>query len=229
MERKLQERMVGAGVLVLALVILGPLVLDGGSREPVEPDAVPGQRADELRSHTFRIGEPAGAMPAVQSPSMAPPAQPDVTPGAAAASPAATAESEPPPAPARPSTAQSAEVLPSPAPPSAAPPGPAPPPPPVTRSETRATPPPAASSEARPAAANGAWLVQVGTFGQKDNADRLAGSLKRQGFAAFISPTTRAGKTLYRVRVGPTGSREDATAVAGRLAAAGQAGQVVAQ
>ena len=35
MERKLQERMVGAGVLILALVIVGPMVLDGGSDRTV--------------------------------------------------------------------------------------------------------------------------------------------------------------------------------------------------
>ena len=89
--------------------------------------------------------------------------------------------------------------------------------------------PPAPSPAARPAtAAGGDWLVQVGTFGQKDNAERLAASLKQRGFAAFVSPLSRPDKTLYRVRVGPAGSREAAADVAGKLAAAGQSGQIVA-
>jgi DedD protein len=71
--------------------------------------------------------------------------------------------------------------------------------------------------------------VQVGTFGLKDNADRLAARLKQQGFAAFVSPAERSGKTLYRVRVGPPGSREAAAAVVARLAATGQTGQIVAR
>jgi DedD protein len=71
--------------------------------------------------------------------------------------------------------------------------------------------------------------VQVGTFGQKANADRLVASLRNRGFEAFVSATERAGKPLYRVRVGPAGSRDAATATAGRLSQAGQSGQIVSQ
>jgi len=82
---------------------------------------------------------------------------------------------------------------------------------------------------AAPAQSSGGWLVQVGTFGQKANAERLAAGLKAKGFAAVVSPTQRAGDTMYRVRVGPAGTREAALAVAARLSAAGQSGQVVTQ
>ena len=193
--------MVGAGVLILALVIVGPMVLDGGSGGDVVDDAVPGQRSEELGTHTFRLNQafPAGQT-AGDSGSMAAPAAPraDLPPQAGmvqqqtALPPAAvTATAQPEPRPAGASVA-------------AAPPRPA-------------------------ATSGGGWLVQVGTFGQKDNAERLAASLKQRGFAAFVSPTARDGKTMFRVRVGPSGSRDGAAGVAGKLAAAGQSGQIVVQ
>ena len=78
MERKLQERMVGAGVLILALVIVGPMILDGGSGDDVAQDAVPGQRSDELRTHTFSLSQPSPAGPTARdSESMAVPAAAD--------------------------------------------------------------------------------------------------------------------------------------------------------
>ena len=71
-------------------------------------------------------------------------------------------------------------------------------------------------------------MVQVGTFGQKANAERLVKDLRAKGFDAFVSELERSGKLLYRVRVGPAGTREAAADLARRLAAAGQAGQLVA-
>jgi DedD protein len=79
------------------------------------------------------------------------------------------------------------------------------------------------------AATGGGWVVQVGTFGQKANADRLVATIRRNGFDAFISATDRGGKPLYRVRVGPAGTREAASEIAARLAQSGQTGQVVSQ
>jgi cell division septation protein DedD len=91
-----------------------------------------------------------------------------------------------------------------------------------------AKPATATPAAARPAA-GGAFVVQVGTFGQKDNAERLAATLKGRGFAAVVSASSSGGRTLYRVRVGPAGPRDAATGLAGRLASAGHPGQVVPQ
>jgi DedD protein len=226
MERKLQQRMVGAGVLILALVILGPMVLDGGSGTPVEEEAVPGQRTDELRTHTFRLD------PAATDKANAP-APPSAGPPPAAAS---AGEARPLPAPvvapppettAAPAAAVSVGAVAKRTAEPTADPGRAAPP---AVASTAAPPPAVPQSTAQPGAATGGgWLVQVGTFGQQDNSERLVKTLTGRGFAAFASPTTRGGKTLYRVRVGPAGSREAAAAMADRLAAAGQSGQVVAQ
>jgi DedD protein len=209
MERKLQERMVGAGVLIIALVIVGPMILDGRSDDVTE-DAIPGQRSEELRTHTFQMNEaassPARPTEIPQPPALpAPGRQPVISPGTNLPPPATqVTAAAPPPKPAV------VEV-------------PAAPVPKVAEPATKApVPPPGARTVA------GDWLVQVGTFGQKDNADRLTASLKQRGFAAFVSSAARSGKTLYRVRVGPAGTREEAGKVATRLAAAGQAGQIVA-
>jgi DedD protein len=206
MERKLQERMVGAGVLVIALVIIGPMLLDSRSGSDVTEDTVPGQRSEELRTHTFRLDESREQQAATRlTRQPQPSASPSVNiPGPPQAERPAVSETNSPPPPATGNAGAAAA--------------------PAAQSGSRPAQKPVATP---PAPATGEWLVQVGTFGQKDNADRLVARLKQRGFPAFVSPTTRNGKTLYRVRVGPAGTREAASDVAERLAAAGHPGQVV--
>ncbi len=55
-----------------------------------------------------------------------------------------------------------------------------------------------------------AWVVQLGSFSSKINADKLNVNLKKAGFAAFVDPLTKNGKTSYRVRIGPEILRADA-------------------
>ncbi len=207
MERKLLERMIGAGVLLLALVIIAPALLDGGAGLPANPD-IPGQRSDELRTHVFRLDEGArAALPAESLPSVAPDAPSAV--GGETSRGVAQVPTEPQPviAPAAPPPVDAE-----------APRGDS-----TTGSGLAAVP----DKPAPAAAPAGAWLVQVGTFGQKANAERLAASLRDRGFATDVSPTSRGEKTLFRVRVGPPGSRADAEGLRTRLQAAGQTGQVV--
>jgi DedD protein len=224
MERKLQERMVGAGILVLALVIVGPLLLDGEPRQSADDELPPGQRVDEIRTHTFRLDQPSSGAP--PRPAVAP-LTPPPTPrdeSEARVERVAPAGAEPTPVPAKtaaekPKAAVVAQS--EPPPPNVAPPPKSEPPPEVA---------PAVKAEpAPPTRAAGGWVVQVGTFGQKANADRLAATLKQGGFDAYVSPSVRGDKSLYRVRVGPAGARDEASGLAGRLAAAGHQGQVVAQ
>lgn len=55
-----------------------------------------------------------------------------------------------------------------------------------------------------------AWVVQLGSFSSKVNADKLNLTLRKEGFPAFVEPLTSEGKTSYRVRVGPEILRADA-------------------
>lgn len=220
MERKLQERMIGAAVLVIALVIVGPLVLDGGQQGDLDADAIPGQRSDELHTRTIDLRAPAATAAATPPPDVAPIAAADVAPATvapAAATPGAEVE-----AAAAPEVPDEAAVVQQPAPAPVKPPA-------AARPAASDAPPPAPTPAARAPAGGGAWLVQIGTFSQKDNAEKLAATLKGRGFSPTISPATSGGRKLYRVRVGPAGSREAAASLARRLAAAGHPGTVVSQ
>ncbi|MAM56707.1 MAG: acetyl-CoA carboxylase subunit beta [Salinicola sp.] len=63
----------------------------------------------------------------------------------------------------------------------------------------------ASTSERTPASSDGGWVVQVGSFGQSDNATRLAAKLKEQGFAAYSQPRDNNLTTVY---VGPFSSSD---------------------
>lgn len=48
-----------------------------------------------------------------------------------------------------------------------------------------------------------AWVVQVGSFGSKVNADKLVERLRARGYKAFHDQFSSGGRQLYRVQVGP--------------------------
>jgi hypothetical protein len=74
----------------------------------------------------------------------------------------------------------------------------------------------------------GMWAVQLGVFSNKDNAEKLAADLRKQGYAAFLSQlTTDSGELRHRVRIGPQKDRDGAEEMARRLSRAGHEGQVV--
>jgi DedD protein len=73
----------------------------------------------------------------------------------------------------------------------------------------------------------GMWAVQLGSFSNKDNAEKLAADLRKQGYAAFLSDVTTDDGQLHRVRIGPQKDRESAEAMASRLLRVGHEGQVV--
>ena len=73
----------------------------------------------------------------------------------------------------------------------------------------------------------GMWAVQLGSFSNQANADRLAADLRKQGFAAFLSQLQTESGALHRVRIGPQKNREGAEATAAKLNSAGHKGQVV--
>jgi len=73
----------------------------------------------------------------------------------------------------------------------------------------------------------GMWAVQLGSFSNQANADRLAADLRKQGFAAFLSQLQTESGSLHRVRIGPQKDHEGAEAIAAKLNSAGHKGQVV--
>lgn len=117
---------------------------------------------------------------------------------------------------------------------------------PAVQETVREAPPPVVSRQAEPdkeptepepepepaakqpaASSTGMWAVQLGSFSNKENAEKLAADLRKQGYAAFLSQLTTDKGLLHRVRIGPQKDRASAEAMAGRLAKVGHKGQVV--
>ena len=55
-----------------------------------------------------------------------------------------------------------------------------------------------------------AWIVQLGSFTEEDNAQSLNEKLRTAGYPSFVEPLKRDGKISYRVRVGPEIKRSEA-------------------
>lgn len=74
---------------------------------------------------------------------------------------------------------------------------------------------------------SGMWAVQLGSFSSKENAEKLAADLRRQGYAAFLRQIKTSSGQLHQVRIGPQKDRGSAEAMAARLLRADHKGQVV--
>jgi len=211
MERALKERIIGAAVLVLFVVLVVPIFLDGppDATEIVsEPVLLPGQQDQKTQTVVLDRNrtEP---VPAASNTT-----QTDTTPGDAQSD----AESPKEPAAAPPKTEKTdneteakpaeAEEQPQPAPKVVAPA-----PTPVVKTPSAST--------------TGMWAVQLGSFSNKDNAEKLAADLRKQGYAAFLSQLSTDSGRLHRVRIGPQKDRQSAEAMASRLLKVGHKGQVV--
>ncbi len=202
MDRDLKERIIGAIVLVALVVLVVPVFLDGPpeSGEMVsERVPLPGQSDQKTQTVVLERtrDEPM-------------PSQPDPAPEKAGEEmPAAVAKPEPvpspeqQPAPQRPEPETSTPIV----------------------SEPAESPP--AVAVAASLSATGMFAVQLGSFSNQQNAERLAADLRKQGFAAFLSQLSTPDGQLHRVRVGPQKDREAAEAMAARLAKAGHKGKVL--
>lgn len=71
------------------------------------------------------------------------------------------------------------------------------------------------------------WVVQIGSFGDVSNAERLSARASDLGYSAMVTPYPSGGRTLHRVRVGPWQTRDEAEEVASSLGAQGFVAQVV--
>jgi DedD protein len=217
MDRALKERIIGAIVLVVLVILVVPVFLDGppaDSEVRSERVPLPGQDEQKVqtvvldRNRTEPVPSPGGSTaPDVPEPvPQKPQAESDPEPSAESAGADTTSqpdepavESEPAAAIAEPDREPAAEKV--------------PPPKPVT--ETAAT------------SSTGMFAVQLGSFSSKENAEKLAAELRKQGFAAFLSQLDTGSGQLHRVRVGPQKDRQAAEAMASRLQKAGHNGQVV--
>lgn len=201
MESRAKQRLTGAVILVALFVLLVPELLTG----PRDAHPIADNSSDEgLRRYTIDLDAQDGSgQPMAPASNDAPVALPEV----------ATPMSAPPEAA-------------TPAAPAAAPaPAPAPQPAPAVTANPMA--PTNNVAAAAPRAEPGTFVVQLGSFGSRENAERLVRDMTARGFATFIAPITSNGRELYRVRVGPTRDRASAEALATELKRVGQSGSIV--
>ena len=196
----MKERLTGAIILVALIVLLVPELLTGPIRmRPARAAAATAAPA----------GSAAHGEPPLRSYTMtlgAPPPVQDteVTPQA-------------PPQP---------QGTPSPqaGPPESATPSPAP-----AQDSLQATKPPAhpVVEEAGSSASSAGWVVQLGSFASRQNAERLARSLESRGFRMSVSPARAGSRVLWRVRAGPARNHAGAVHLAARLRALGHRGELL--
>lgn len=214
MDLRAKQRLTGAVILVALFVLLVPELLRGPRGAANAPTDTP---ADEgMRRYTIDLEAPGSSTQPATSASQPAVALPPVTQNLAV--PGEDAQPEPRAAP---------QVTPQPTPQSTPAPNTAvqaPTPAPAAVVAAPVSAPPAAPA---PAAARGSFVVQLGSFGSKENADRLVRDMTAKGFTAFVAPITSGGRELYRVRVGPTRDRPAAEALAAQLRRVGQSGSIV--
>lgn len=255
MESRLKERLTGAAILVALIVLVVPELFRGQPSDVATfAGSSSSGEGPPVRSYTIDLSNsPARASPLQSSPdagggndkaAMVVPVEPVNAPGAGNANPAAAA------APAPPTPVVAAPVVPAPAAAAAVPPPAAPPEraaAPVTTAPSGA----AAAAGARAAAASkpttvsssvsssarthpetahssaeSGWIVQLGLFARRDNAERLADKAQAHGFSVNISANDAKG--LYRVYAGGMANRAAAEAYTQRLKDQGFAAAIVA-
>jgi DedD protein len=62
-----------------------------------------------------------------------------------------------------------------------------------------------------------AWVIQAGSFSNRNNADKVVQDLQNKKFPAFLEKTELKGQTLYRVLIGPEVDHKRAEAMAEEL------------
>jgi cell division protein FtsN len=97
--------------------------------------------------------------------------------------------------------------------------------PPVAQPKPAAAKADAAASGAIPAAAAGAdayiYFVQAGAYTRTEDAEAQKAKLAIQGFTAKLMEREQNGRTVYRVRLGPVDTREEAENLQRKIEGAG--------
>jgi DedD protein len=230
MERRVKERLIGATLLVVLIVLVVPEMLSG-PRQPSAPPLTAG-----LPAPTRSVSVDLATSKAT--------AETDLSEGASAAAPAPAGAASPgTPGEGTPATASAPAARgegASDSGPDAAPEQNARETPPSVTTlraqpssgstlETPASPPksaPGGSGAAEPG--HRAWAVQLGSFASRANAEKLVHQMQaRGGWSLYVSASGSGPSQRYRVRVGPLADRGAAERAVGKLKAAGHPATIV--
>jgi len=216
MERRAKERLIGASILGVLIVLIVPELLSGPKpAAPVaEPQRLPAAASTPAPTRTVTVDLATSKAPAQNDTEAAAAAPPQPQPAATGPQDATTPAASVPAALNAPSQA------------SEAPPFRPPPPPPAV--ESAAPPPISRAGSGRGDASHGSgWSVQLGSFASRVNADNLVRQLKGQGFAVYVLSGGSGAATRHRVRVGPLPDRDAAERTAAKLKALGHASSLM--
>ena len=221
-----QQRLIGAGLLVLFIAVLAYLVLSKVGEherqqtleipEPIEFSSVI-EPIDE-GVETFVDDETMVDADTQQS-IVAVPSVPVVEP-APAPKPEVALAPKPAPAPAP------EPIKPEPKPEVVAP-APAPKPAPVVEQKAPEAPKP--TSTTTPTKSGDSWLIQLGSFSVQANAQALKAKLEQMGYKPYIESTQTASGQIYRVRLPAVSDRSQADATAAKIKQQGMNAQVITQ
>ena len=238
MDRRVKERLVGASILVVLIVLIVPELLSGPPRPapaPVGP-RLPVSAPEPVRNVTVDLAtskapEPEQEPPpadtaasSAQSPTggadtasavVGPDGNTGTATGTVGSAPPADTQSS---AESHPSANIHSDTTTSAPPVRPASPG--------SGSLETAAPAPISAS-AKTAMAGRAWAVQLGSFASHANAEKLQRQLKAQGFPVYVVSGGSGASVRYRVRIGPMADRAGAAQAVAKLKSMGQAASVV--
>jgi DedD protein len=228
LQDQLKERLTGAAILVVIVVFAVPEMFHGHAAAPGTAEA-PAGAAIPLRTYTIDLaaGPAAQPMPRDTGDAAAPVEPAPVAPMPATSSPAASDAATQHLVPAPSSQAvtgviQRPEPAPAPTPAVAPPVAPAIPPPAAAAPRHEQAPPqkaPQPVAKAPDKALASGWAVQVGSFRNRDLAERMTHQVRAKGFAVqMVGPDA---KGLYRVRSALLADRAAAAALRERMAGKG--------
>lgn len=199
LKRRARRRLIGAIVLVTAIIVVLPMVLDSEPRAPGQAVNVDIPSPDSGR-FTSRI------MPVVPGPPAPPAKAPEPK---AETKPPAEEKKAPAPEPAKPALKAETELAQK-------------PPPPAKLPEKKAKPAP----KPKPKPADGKYVVQVIALADADKAKALQEKIAAAGIKSYTEVVKTAKGDVTRVRVGPFTAREQAEKAREQLKALGMSGNI---
>lgn len=207
MERRAKERLIGASILVVLVVLIVPELLSG-PKPPAPPAAV-------LPAPSAATPDPVRTVTVDLATSKSTSADADTAPVDAAA----PASAAPASAAGVAETASTPASSPLPGTGDAA----------AHRADAKAPSAPSRPLDSSPAApiSSRDWAVQLGSFANRGNAENLVHQLKAQGFQVYDSATGAGRAQRFRVRVGPLPDRAAAERTIAKLKALKHAASVV--
>ncbi|MEP6546007.1 MAG: SPOR domain-containing protein [Gammaproteobacteria bacterium] len=209
MDRRVKERLVGASILVVLIVLIVPELLSGPASPPTAV-RLPVNTPEPVRNVTVDLATN-------KAPTQQPTLEPAAAPGGQASSTQRPGEHAQAPL-AEPPAVLPAASLPAAAMPHSASSAPL---------ETELPPPTSVPGGSKSGGGGRAWAVQLGSFANRANADKLGRQLKSQGFMVYVSSSGSGPAARYRVRVGPMADRGAAAQTVAKLKALGQAASIV--